>query len=209
MLKEIDENYVKLRKRVLEKRKVYGAFAAVCLSRLKLERAVEQQTEMSKNRYGISVSVTEDEINIIRKKAKEERAKQQSELFRITSGIGDRVNPESASNIRANKIEEAILGLMLLKIEHLQYCSSNLTPDDFVTPFCKKVFESIVSSFEQNNKFDIGYVQDEFSFEQVSRITKMLTERERLSKNDSETLISLVNSLKIEKNKKELPKKEF
>ena len=91
---------------------------------------------------------------------------------------------------------------MLLKIEHLQYCSSNLTPDDFVTPFCKKVFESIVSSFEQNNKFDIGYVQDEFSFEQVSRITKMLTERERLSKNDSETLISLVNSLKIEKNKK-------
>ena len=71
MLKEIDENYVKLRKRVLEKRKVYGAFAAVCLSRLKLERAVEQQTEMSKNRYGISVSVTEDEINIIRKKAKE------------------------------------------------------------------------------------------------------------------------------------------
>ena len=71
MLKEVDENYVKLRKRVLEKRKVYGAFAAVCLSRLKLERAVEQQTEMSKNRYGISVSVTEDEINIIRKKAKE------------------------------------------------------------------------------------------------------------------------------------------
>ena len=140
-------------------------------------------------------SIQKDVSAIIRRRIKEDKSKEQSELYRITSGIGDRVNPESASNIRANKIEEAILGLMLLKTEHLKECSDRLSADDFVTPFCKKVFESIVSIYKEYGKFDMGYIQDEFSFEQISRITKMLTERERLSVNDKATLDNLINSL--------------
>ncbi len=148
-------------------------------------------------------SVQKDVSSILKKKVNEDKAKQQSELYRITSGIGDRVNPESASNIRANKIEEAILGLMLLKQEHLKECVEKLTQDDFVTPFCKKVFESISSIYKEYGKFDIGYIQEEFSVDQFSRITKMLTDRQRLSINDKETLDSLIVSLSKERNKKE------
>ena len=148
-------------------------------------------------------SIQKDVNSILKRKIREDKSKQQSELFRITSGIGDRVNPESASNIRANKIEEAILGLMLLKNEHLKLSSEKLNADNFVTPFCKKVFESIISVYKENGKFDIGYIQGDFSIEQISRITKMLTERERLSKNDSDTLLNLIDSLIKEGNKKE------
>ncbi len=148
-------------------------------------------------------SIQKDVASIIRRRTKEEKAKEQSELYRITSGMGDRVNPESASNIRANKIEEAILGLMLLKNEHLDECSKRLTSNDFITPFCKKVFDSIVSVYKELGKFDIGYIQEDFSLEQISRITKMLTERERLSVNDKATLENLISSLTSEGNKKE------
>lgn len=148
-------------------------------------------------------SIQKDVSSIIRKRIKEEKSKEQSELYRVTSGLGDRVNPESASNIRANKIEEAVLGLMLLKPEHLDECSKRLTSNDFVTPFCKKVFDSVVSIYNEYGKFDIGYIQDEFSVEQISRITKMLTERQSLTVNDKETLENLISSLLREGGKKE------
>ena len=148
-------------------------------------------------------SVQKDISSIIKRRIREDKSKQQSELYRITSGLGDRVNPESASNIRANKIEEAILGLMLLKVEHMQKCVETLTADSFVTPFSKKVFESISSIYKEYGKFDIGYIQEDFSIEQISRITKMLTERERITKNDSEALENLIVSLEKEHSKKE------
>ena len=148
-------------------------------------------------------SIQKDVSSIIRRRVKEEKSKEQSELYRITSGLGDRVNPESASNIRANKIEEAVLGLMLLKAEHLDECSKRLTSNNFVTPFCKKVFDSVVSIYKEFGKFDIGYIQDEFSVEQISRITKMLTERQSLTVNDKVTLDNLITSLLSEGDKKE------
>ena len=149
------------------------------------------------------VSVQKDISTIIKRKIREDKAKQQSELYRITSGMGDRVNPESASNIRASKIEEAILGLMLLKAEHMQKCVERLTADSFVTPFSKKVFECISNIYKEYGKFDIGYIQEDFTIEQISRITKMLTERERLTKNDGEALENLIVSLEKENSKKE------
>ena len=149
------------------------------------------------------VSIQKDVSSIIKRRYREEKSREQSELYRLTSGIGDRVNPESASNIRANKIEEAILGLMLLKPEHLNECTERLTSDDFVTPFCKKVFESVVTIYKELGKFDIGYIQDEFSVEQISRITKMLTDRQSLTVIDKQTLENLINSLTNESNKKE------
>ena len=148
-------------------------------------------------------SVQKDISSIIKRRLREDKSKEQREIYRITSGIGDRVNPESASNIRASKIEEAILGLMLLKAEHMQKCVETLSADSFVTPFSKKVFESISTIYKEYGKFDIGYIQEDFTIEQISRITKMLTERERLSKNDSEALENLIVSLEKEHSKKE------
>ena len=148
-------------------------------------------------------NIQKDVASIIRKKNKDDKSKQKSELYRITSGIGDRINPESASNIRANKIEEAIIGLMMLKPELLKDATNKLTSDDFVTPFCKKIFETISNLYKEYGKFDIGYIQEEFSVDQISRITKMLADRQRLSINDLSTLDSLIFSLKNESNKKD------
>ncbi len=149
------------------------------------------------------VSIQKEVSTIIRKKTNELKSKEQSELYRITSGLGDRVNPDSASNIRANKIEEAILGIILLKSDLISAASDKLTADDFVTPFSKSIYESILSVYSEVGRFDISYIQENFTIEQFSRITKMMTERERLSKNDGETLNSLIESLKKEKTKKD------
>ncbi len=149
------------------------------------------------------LSVQKEVLSILRKRTREIKSKEQSELFRITSGLGDRVNPDSASNIRANKIEEAILGILLLKSDLLSRTAEILSSDDFVTPFCKKIYESILAVYSEYGRLDISYIQENFTIEEFSRITKMMTERERLSKNDTETLNSLIDSLKKEKIKKD------
>ena len=149
------------------------------------------------------VSIQKEVAAILRKRTNEQKSKEQSELYRLTSGLGDRVNPESASNIRASKIEEALLGIILLKGDLISFASDKLTAEDFVTPFCKSVYESIVSVYAELGRFDISYIQENFTIEQFSRITKMMTERERLSKNDTDTLKSLIESLKKEKTKKD------
>ena len=126
-----------------------------------------------------------------------------NEIYRASSGIGDRINPDSAANMKASKVEEAILGLMQLHDEHLNKCSSALVPDDFVTSFNRRVFEKMVECYKTNGKFDIAFVEENFNINEISRITKMVIERQRLDSNGADVLDSCIKSLKAEKNKDE------
>ncbi|MBP3495345.1 MAG: DNA primase [Clostridia bacterium] len=146
-------------------------------------------------------SIQRDISAIIKRKNKSQKASLMNDVYRTRSGIGDRINPESASNLGANKKEEAIIGLMLLKDEHMKLGLEKLSTNDFVTSFCKRVFESISNIYKECGKFDIGYIQGDFTVDETARITKMLTERESLSINDTKTLEELISSLKEEKNK--------
>ena len=147
-------------------------------------------------------SLKKDVSSIISKNRREEKKTQMNEIYRASSGIGDRINPESASNIRANKIEEAILGLMQLHEEHFKKCVETLTSDDFVTSFSKKIFEKMKSLHDSNIKFDIAYFSEDFSQEEVSRIAKMQTDRQMLNSNGDDVLMGCIDSLRAEKNKK-------
>lgn len=58
-------------------------------------------------------------------------------------GVGDRVNRDYAKNVKAAHAEETVLGLMLLFPEYTEQVRSGkteLTEDDFVTEFNRRVF---------------------------------------------------------------------
>lgn len=148
-----------------------------------------------------SQTVVKDVNSLIRRTASKEKKSEVSELYRKGSGIGDRVNPESASNVKASKTEEAILGMMLLKEEHLKACVNKLSVDNFLTPFGKKVFEKIINVYLEHGKFDIGYIEGEFSLDEISRIMKMQAERGRLTVNNESVLNDYIDSLLKEKQK--------
>ena len=148
-------------------------------------------------------SLKRDVNRAMKRNAKNEKTTQMNEIYRASSGIGDRINPDSAANMRASKVEEAILGLMQLHDEHLNKCSSALVPDDFVTSFNRRVFEKMVECYKTNGKFDIAFVEENFNINEISRITKMVIERQRLDSNGADVLDSCIKSLKAEKNKDE------
>ena len=146
-------------------------------------------------------SIISDVNGIIRKARAGSKKNEVSELYRKSSGIGDRINPESASHVKANKTEEAILGLMMLKEEHLRLCVDKLTVDSFVTPFNRKVFEKISEIYNQYKKFDLGLLSGDFTLDEISRITKMQSDRGRLTVNDEKVLNGYIDTLVQEKQK--------
>ena len=140
---------------------------------------------------------------VLSKKTKETKNKEETELFRKSSGIGDMVNPLSAKYLKANKIEEAILGLAQLYPSHLKIVLEKLNAEDFVTDFSKKVFENIKDCYEKIGKFELAYTGENFTFDEISRITKMMTDRQCLKNNDEKVLNELIVSLKSEKDNKD------
>lgn len=146
-------------------------------------------------------SILKDVEKIMRKKNSDAKKNFRNEIYRNTSGFADRVNPESVSNMKACRTEEAILGLMQLKAELLKKAVSELTADDFITSFNKKVFEKISEAYKEYGKFDIAFISDSFSVDETSRVTKMLVTRERLENNGEEIMSELIKSLKEEKSK--------
>ena len=146
-------------------------------------------------------SLKRDVLSIIKRNAKEEKSKQMNEIYKSSSGVGDRVNLESAANIKASKTEEAIIGLIQLHEENLVKCADELIPDDFVTSFNRRVYEKILEVYKAYGKFDIGFVLEDFNDNEISRITKTLIDRQTLDSNGTDVLMSCIRSLKAEKNK--------
>ena len=175
-------------------------FIAGCSSEIERELYIRK---LSKMLDVPADSIAGDVNSIIRRSRSNSKRNEVSEIYRKTSGIGDRINPESASHVKANKTEEAIIGLMILKEEHLRLCAERLTAGDFITPFNRRVFEKITEIYNQYKKFDIGLLSGDFTLDEISRITKMQSDRGRLSVNDEKVLCEYINTLIQEKQKSE------
>ena len=148
-------------------------------------------------------SLIKDVNSTLNKNLRKQKSTQKNEIYRASSGIGDRVNPESASNMRAVKVEEAVLGLMQIQESHLAKCAKELSPDDFITSFNRRVFEKMIESYNTNGKFDIAFVEEDFNINEISRITKMMVDRQGFDSNGEDVLETCITNLKAEKNKKD------
>lgn len=116
--------------------------------------------------------------------------------------IGDRINPDSVKNIRAAAAEEAILGMLLIYPEHRRLITSGsveLTPDDFVTSFGRRVFYAVMELEGSDGGFVFSLLGEKFTPDEMGRITAMESRRRALERNDAAALRSYIETLKKEK----------
>ena len=116
-------------------------------------------------------------------------------------GVGDRVNPDAAKNIRATAAEEAVLGLMLIYDEYRAGVSSGkykLASEDFVTAFNRRVFEEIMQ-LEENGGYSFSLLGEVFNTDEISRIQSMDVKRRMLTDNGSEVFAKCIEALKEQK----------
>ncbi len=117
--------------------------------------------------------------------------------------FNDKVNPDAVKYPKACELEERILGILLLYPEHMEKTRGKLTPDDFLTEFDKKVYSKLLELYE-SDRFDLSYLNESFTPDEVGRINEMMQKRKLVSSNGEKALFDAVEMLKSEKTRADL-----
>lgn len=114
--------------------------------------------------------------------------------------FNDKVNPEAIKFPRAVELEERILGIIMLYPEHMAEIKASLTADGFITEFNRSIYEHLCELYD-GDRFDLSYLNEYFTTEQMGRIQSMIEKRRIVSANGLETLSEAVGLLAREKEK--------
>ncbi len=134
--------------------------------------------------------------SIAKRHARENKKNEASNLIMKTSGVGDRVNPDYARMPKYAKLEETVLGLMLFHNEYLETALKEglLTEKHFQTGFNRRLFVFMKEEQERDG-FEFGLLNASFSSEEISRVSYMMLQRQRLADNSESVFRQSVASL--------------
>lgn len=181
------------------------ATAQICELIASYSSSVEREVYISSvsEKLGISKEGIEKDVErILRKRRDEYRSKESREAHMSVKGIGDRVNPDAVKNPRANAIEEAILGLMLMYNEYrdaVVFGKVELCADDFFTELGKRIFTEMLELQKSEGGFLPSLMGEKFTPEEMGRMQKMEYNRRQLTENGWDNFRSAVDALKAEK----------
>ncbi len=166
-----------------------------------VDSTVERELYMDKisKQFGISKQSIEGDVKrAIKSKNKEQTASFGKRLQNRALGIGDRVNPEYSANPKAAAAEEAILGILMLFPEKKIKIASgeiDLTEDDFVTTFNKRVFCELMRLYEKSVT-DVGALGAAFSPDEMNKIYEIQMKRSGLDSSLDTVLLDNLYALK-------------
>lgn len=171
----------------------------LCIIAADIESNIEREVYVGKIASALGLDVANVRTDTERKRKYRKRDREADEKRKIVMsslGVGDRVNRDYAKNVKAAHAEETVLGLMLLFPEYTEQVrngKTELTEDDFVTEFNRRVFQRLI---ERGSEGGFGAFADEFSPEEISRMSSMLVARQELTDNSERVFEESVKSLK-------------
>lgn len=183
------------------------AAAAVCAEIASVSSSVEREVYMTRAAKVLSLDVKNirADVDAARNKwrAKEKKARP-VELIRQGSGMSDRVNPDFARQPKAARIEETVLGLILLRREyaHTAVDGSPLRADELPTELGRRLFSAILAG-EADSGFELSQLNESFTPDEVSRAVRMLNARLQLSENGEAVFAENLRALRAENERKE------
>ena len=163
--------------------------------------SVEREVYVANGAKTLGVSHESLKADVERKvksAARREKRDDRKKLFENTSGMGDRVNKEYIKNPAAAAAEEAVLGILLLHPEHFSYGRDNhqLSAEDFVTDFNRRIFDVLAEQMQSQGKFEDGMLPLHFNIDEVGRIYKIKVRRMQLSDNGEGVLSQCIAKLR-------------
>ena len=151
------------------------------------DNSIEQDIYISKLSQELEVEKTAIRQQVSRfemRSRRDEINRQQREVAKTLSAVNDTINREKTYNLRAANAEEALLAVLILYPSAAQTVFPELSPEQFVTSFNRKVYETIRERANKGYDFSLADISGEFSVDEVGRITKMLSSHPR--ENDPE-----------------------
>ena len=141
--------------------------------------------------------------------SKAERARRKEESNKIKQdavGYSDRVNPDFIKAPAAAKCEENLLGLLLMYPEHRKavFEGDLLNAEDFFTDLNKRIYTYLENAYHNNSDSHLD-IDEQFTVDELGRITRMKLSRMELSENGSAVLNDAIDKLRraVQKKKNE------
>ncbi len=178
------------------------ALGEICAYIAGITSSVERDIYIDKTAKEFSVDIKSLKADVDAKRrraAYESSKKRKGELIRITSGLSDRVNPDFAKQPKGARIEEAVLGMLFIRGEYFtrEVDGKALKAEDFVTALGKRLFEFAKERYDEGG-FSIGMLNEGFTADEVSRVSRVIAERSELSGNDEKSFDIYVRSMREE-----------
>ena len=150
-----------------------------------------------------AASIRADVERIIAKRISAYKRNQTQRVRQETAGYSDRINPDFIKSPAVAKNEETVLGLLLLFPNHRQkvFTEQLLSEEDFMTELNRRVFKSIERAFAEGDEHLVA-MNDEFTQEEIGRISRMKIRRMELSSNDDTVLYECIENLRKSIDKK-------
>lgn len=148
-------------------------------------------------KFGVdSTSIKADVERMIARARAQYKKNEGKKIAQDAAGYSDRINPDFVRHPAVARNEETVLGLLLSYPEHRKHVLDNadLTEDDFLTDFNRRVFAFIMES-AKDNSLTLDF-NAEFSQDEVGRIMRMKISRMELSANGDEVLLQCIDTLK-------------
>ncbi len=145
-------------------------------------------------------SLRDDVEKSVRRHKREIRTKEHQALRQSLTGYADRVNPEYSRAPTVARLEETVLGLLLLDVRHRGGLFADppiLAESDFYTEFGRRVFLYIRDALGEGES-ESNILNERFTPDEIGRITRMRLSRMQLTDNGDEVFRSAVLGLRSE-----------
>ncbi len=178
------------------------ASAEICRMIAEVSNNVERDIYIQRagELLGVPVESVRNDVSRMRTRMiNEQKKKQSKDALLSIKNIGDRVNTDAAKYVAANDCEENLLAMMMIFDEYRHGVVTggiDLTADDFVTAFGRRVFEKLCELERSEGGYSRALLGQHFALEEIGRLEKIEVERRRLTRNDREVFESCVNSLR-------------
>ncbi len=149
-------------------------------------------------------SVKADVTRIVRRNQFLVRKKATEGIRQGAMGHGDTVNPDFIKAPIIARNEENVLGLLLIYPEYRKkvFDENLLSKEDFHTELNLQIFSYIEQAYSSGDE-RLSNVNEVFTPEQVSRITRMKIERMQIGNNSVQVLLESIDTLRRSLQKKE------
>ena len=173
-----------------------------------LSSAIERDVYASRLSQELSIekaAILEQLKLVQRRRGRSEQREEMRKLSRPNAGVRDEVNPERALNLRAASAEEALLAYILRNPDKVKGLSEKIRAEDMVTAFNRRVYEVILTRFNEKRDFSPTSLSSEFDTAQMGRIALILAKYAEAS-DDLKEAAAYIDIIKQEREKLSLRK---
>ncbi|MGN0463781.1 MAG: DNA primase [Acutalibacteraceae bacterium] len=136
----------------------------------------------------------------VRQRRRNDKKSEIRAVPKITAAVGDKVNPQKTKHLKAAKAEEMLISSLMRNPDFWDKLRGEITPDDFVTDFNRRVFVKLSQRLDAGLSTDFGSMADQdFGIEEINSLKaiEMLSDKLRHSVKECRDCIEVIKAEKL------------